>query len=402
MRKQGLLLASMLGAMAAPVSAQQGEDVRALMAAPIAIEREQPVEVIPLTLRMGKLELAATLEGSESRFIFDTGSPSMVSRRLAEELGLQIIGANTGTDANGRAVTTGIAVVERLQIGGTTFRQVPVLVFDFTQVDPRGCLFDGGVIGSEIFPGSAWQIDTETMELRIAEDAASLGVDGGEAIVATLEDFGYPHAPVFSYSLGTLQDRGLFDTGSSDVLTLFREVLGNEDVAAAVRDGSMRQGRGSEGTSAGGAGEETDLARFEIAGFALGDSDLGTLAATTRGVPPTLLGLGMLDTFRATLDYPGGRLVLTPRETAAITPAHPGFALGETADGVRVMQLFAGSPAAEAVLQLGDEVVAIDGRELVADPASCDTMRWLVEERPAAHARTITVRRGTERVQLTL
>ena len=397
-----VLLALAVGAVAAPLSARQDSDPRALMAAPIVIEREQAVATVPLALRMGKLELAATLDGTEGRFIFDTGSPSMISRQLAEELGLDIIGANTGTDANGRAVTTGIAVIERLELGGVMFHDVPVLVFDFAAVDPRGCLFDGGVIGSELFPGSAWQVDTEAMELRIAADAARLHIPQDSTISARLEDFGYPHAPVFTYAIGALEDRGLFDTGSPDTLTLFRDLLEDERVASAVVAGSLSQGRGSEGTSAGGVGAETDLARFELAGFRLGETGMAALPATTRGVPPTLLGAGLLQSYLVTLDYPGGRMLLTPREHPEVLQGYPGYALSETADGVRVSQLFAGSPAAQAGLQLGDEVVAINDREVGADPASCNTMQWLVEERPTAFAFSLTVQRAGVREVLVL
>jgi predicted aspartyl protease len=85
---------------------------------------------------MGKFSINAAMNDLERRFVFDTGSPTMISRELAAELDLVIIGSNTGRDANGREVTTDIGIVDRLTIGGVTFRSVPVLVSDFRAIDP--------------------------------------------------------------------------------------------------------------------------------------------------------------------------------------------------------------------------------------------------------------------------
>ncbi len=396
---QKTLLALFALVLAAPTSARQHENLQTVLAQPIAIERESPVSEVPLERRMGKPALNARVEGAERQFIFDTGSPSMISRAFAEELGLEIIGSNTGHDANGREVTTGFAVVDRLQIGSVAFLEVPVLVFDFAEIDPRGCLFDGGVIGSEIFPGNAWQIDAEAMQLRIAADVNRLGHGIDPAIIGKLEDFGYPHAPVFTYQVATLEDRGLFDTGSSDAVTLFTGLMSDDRVRDAMVSDTVVEGRGSEGVSAGGAGAETDLMRFDLDGFRLsgprtGDAGIGRQPATTRGVPPTLLGLGLLSQYRVILDYPGSRILLDPREAAEELPAHPGFALAHDGTGTRVVQLFQGSPAQRMGLRLGDEVVTIDGRDVSGADLQCETTRWLVEERAAASAGVLTVLRG--------
>ncbi|WP_188055953.1 hypothetical protein [Sphingosinithalassobacter sp. CS137] len=77
--------------------------------------------------------------------------------------------------------------------------------------------------------------------------------------------------------------------------------------------GTVRQGRGSHGVSAAGLGAETDLLRFEIEGFRLGESALRRHDGTTRSAPPSLIGLGILASHDVTLDYPGGRILLHPR-----------------------------------------------------------------------------------------
>jgi len=383
--------------------AQMAPEAAAAIQRPVTVERANTVETIALVPHMGKYAIRAGVNGEERSFVFDTGSPTLVSRAFAETLNLKVIGTNTGRDANGRAVTTDIALVERLTIGGLTFTDVPVLIADFSAADPGLCFFDGGVIGSEIFPGSVWHFDAEAQELRIA---ASLGdIDLEDTVPAPFESElfigGYPYAPVFAYSFGSFRDRALFDTGSSDTVTLFERVLGDEQVQKALVSGSMAQGRGSQGVSAGGAGAVTDLRRFNVSGFTIG-APFPTLPATTRNAPPTLIGLGMLDRYDVTLDYPGKRMLLRERSHPATPKAHPGYAISMIDGTARVVQLYAGSPAEQAGLRLGDEVAAIDGRALTDPAQQCETMRWLIEDRPADTARVLSVLRDGEVVALSL
>lgn len=371
---------------------------------PIAIERDEPVATIIYRPHMGKILIDARLNGVEREFLFDTGSPTVISRELARELDLKIIGSNTGRDANGREFTTEIAILDRLDLGGVAFRSVPVLVADFSATDPDRCFMDAGLIGSEIFAGSAWHLDPERSEIRIAARAKDLG-SKAPVIEARLHDWGYPHAPVFSYGLGDFEDRGLFDTGNSGTIVLFDRLLSDKRVKRAITPGSMRKGRGSHGVSAAGLGDMTDLFRFELEGLRLGDSELGAYPASTRAAPPSLIGLGILDTHSVTLDYPQARLLLHPRRAPNPRAKSTGFGVMAIEDGVRVMQLYKGSRAQKAGLQLGDQVVAIDGRELPhgADAKiSCETKRWLVEARPAASAKQITVLREGKRVVIAL
>lgn len=395
--------ALLCSALAAPQAlAQLTPEAVETLQSPIVVERTEPVTTTALKPHMSKLAIDATLNGVTREFIFDTGSPTMISKALASELELKVVGSNTGRDANGRSVTTEIAVVDRLQIGGVTLRSVPVLIADFSVSDPKGCFVDAGVIGSEIFPGSAWRIDTERGELSIAATVDDLVDADRVGIVAPLQDWGYPHAPVFPYSIGQFRDNGLFDTGHSAKVVLFDKVLDNEEVQKALASESLRTGRGSLGVSAAGAGEETDLLRFEIEGMRLGDVELGRSSGTIREAPPSLIGLGVLETHTVTLDYPGKRFVLSPRDEIVPSREPVGFGLMTDGTGVRVMQLYDDSEAKRVGLKLGDLVTAIDDRALPVGDVPCEVTRWLVENRPAASAKKLTVQRSGEAVVINL
>jgi len=343
---------------------------------------------------MNKLFVSAAVEGQTRAFLFDTGSPTILSRSLADTLGLERVGSSTGLDANGREVTMDTAVVQTLTLGDLTFHQVPVLVFDFDQLFLGPCIFDGGVLGSELLPGSVWRLDTGRDQLQIG-DGSQLA-PSSPILSAPMYDLGYPHYPVVDYAVGNVTDKALFDTGNAEELVLFSRVVQDVDVQARMVPGSARRGRGSDGVSAGGAGPVRDLLHFTLAELSMGEQPLGPLRASTRETAPTLLGAGLLDRYIVTLDGVTQRFVLEERTPPRPARREPGYNLTLEEGGTRVTQLFETSPAAAAGLQLRDRVIAIDSRPIDGPeaPERCALATLLLEEMDWAAPVELTVERG--------
>ncbi|NNU15688.1 hypothetical protein HK107_05070 [Parvularcula sp. ZS-1/3] len=376
-----------------PACAQEIGVQTALTAKPV-IERHVEVSSVPVDERGGKLYLRAQVVGIEREFIFDTGSPSMISKELASELGLETIAESTGIDANGQAVTAEIAVLESVQLGDATFRDVPVLIFDFATMPMGACVFDGGVLGSELLPGSAWRIDLDRGALDIAASAEAFG-KSRKVHSAPLTLSGFPHMPLIDYSVNGFSDKALFDTGNAGSLILFKEIANDREVRKAIKRGSDQRGRGSEGVSAGGMGPEVELRRFSLKDLKIGKHTIGKVTASTRQVPPTLLGAGFLSENIVTLDYPGATFSWSPRETPAPSKAHQGFGVSFVDTKPLVVQLFEGSVAAKRGLRLGDEVHSLDGRSLAAetDDERCQHLRWLINRPTDRTFSSVTVLR---------
>lgn len=372
-----------------------------ILSAPVTIEREAPVAALPVEIRAGKLNLHAKVNGEDAAMVFDTGSPTILSRQLADRLGLEVVGQNTGVDANGRHVTMDIAILDSLALGEVTFRNVPVLIHDFSALALGDCFLRDGVLGSEIYPGSAWQIDLGAGEVRIAESAEALGI-AGTAPGAPLYDFGYPHAPIIDYSVGKLKDKALFDTGSGESVSLFTGAMDSPAVKKATVRNSKRSGRGMEGVSAGGRGEIMALHALELKSMTLGGQTIGPLRAVSRSVPPSLIGAGLLASHTVTLDYPGNRFLLAPRVEPAAPEASRDYALMPGETGAEVVQLFDRSNAARAGLELGDIVTHIDGTSLIPgeETERCEKALWLADEFDPSQAADLTLSRNGEQIHL--
>lgn len=384
-----------------PGAQAQSDELRALLGAPIQSDHPGAIADVPIELRYGKHFLTAEINGETGQFIFDTGSPTILSAELASRLGLEFIGENTGTDANGNRVTMNFVRLDELQLGEVRFHDVPVLVYDFSGLNIGSCLIGDGVIGSEILPGYAWQIDTGAGQLRIAASAEEWPA---EAVAAPLNDFGYPHAPIVDYALGDISDRALFDTGNTSDLALFDVVADQAIASGAVQTDSLQTGFGYEGESAGGRGDPVALRRFRLDGLMLGTETLNEIPAIGRAHPPTLLGAGLLDRYIVTLDYPGGQFLLHPRPASQPPRTLAGFGLLIVDDGVEVTQLYGASAASAAGLELGDHILSVDGRDMTVPPAGdrCELVRFLAGDFNASAARELVVRRGSDTMTITI
>ncbi|WP_019960489.1 aspartyl protease family protein [Woodsholea maritima] len=401
MQIQRLTIALTFGLISLPLCGQlyaQEQDLQAYFNAPIEIERGEEPTILPLDIRMNKLFIQAEIMGQSGEFIFDTGSPTILTRAFAETLDLEIIGENIGRDANGNPVRMDVALVETLKLGETIFKNVPVFIYDYANIDMGDCFFQGGVIGSEILPGSVWTLNTRDQILTLQAQSADR-----EGATHPLHDFGYPHAPIVDYRIGDVNDKALFDTGSARAISLFSRVADTPSVHGDIQRGSVRLGEGYEGVSAGGRGNVTPLVRMTLEHFYLDDTDLGPLPAQTRSIPPSLIGYGLLDYYQITLDYPAGAMVLSAHDGPRADPPSPSFGVAYVGEEAQIVQLFSNSRAAETGLKLHDHVIAINDHPLEHDSfeARCEAARWLAQDfDPNDETTLIVEREGTRETVL--
>lgn len=375
-----------------------------IFASPIGVERRASVTHLPINLRYGKLHIDAKVNGQASEFLFDTGSPTVLAKKFADTLELEIVGRNTGLDSHGNQVTMEIAIVDRLTLGDMTFRNVPVLIHDFSDNHMGQCLVGNGLIGSEIFSANAWRIDTQAGRLSIAVDAREFPAPTGELLHTKLYDAGYPHAPIIDYSVGDLTDKAMFDTGNSAEIAFFERAAKHPSVRKATVPGTLEKGQGYEGESAGGLSESGPLTRFDISEVSLTSGALDTTKSIVRVMPPTLFGAGLLDNYIIILDYPSQQLLLEKRTEPEATRPDPGYGIAMIGGRAVIARIYNGSAADRAGLKLGDHVVEAQGHSLtqLQGPSYCDTVKWLVGEFDPHDATELVVQRGDGLLQFKL
>lgn len=314
---------------------------------------------IPIEHLATKLYVKVEIGGEERRFVIDTGSPSMIDARLANELGLKVVDTNKGRDAHGSVIETNI-VQTSMSIGGEEFRKVPMMAADFSN-SPATQLFIGdGVIGSELLPLGIWQLDLKNSVLRFNTDLNKLPYLD-DATELTLYQFGYPYMPIFDVIFSKdARSKAMFDTGSPSFFT-----ISSNDLAGVRKDSETERtlsGYGSPGTSLGGQATETELLLIKLPTISVGKLPLGAVSAYRRDLSPSLIGASILEHFIITLDSRSKKAHFKQYSNGPYVILSFGFTLAFN-NTISVAAVWDDSPAKVAGLRPGMELISINGIE---------------------------------------
>lgn len=335
--------------------------------------------VVPIDVWQNKIFLDATVQGQSHRFILDTGSPTILTKKVATALGLEVKGQNTGRDANGTPVTMELSILERLTIGGIEFRNIPVFIFDPPPFSIGHCLFDGGVIGSEILPLGVWQINFDRKELVLADSDQKLNYIH-LAKKAPLKIGTYPFVPILSHQFnGAFRDHAMLDTGAPELFVLNEHAWKDLQKQKLVVLKALR-GRGSQGESAGGFGKDTTFHLVHLNQLSIGEVNFNFIQVPTRTNAPSLIGAEIFNSHIVTLDYPNEMAYFHQYRPPLPNKASFGFRTYIKDQSAYVGMLWEHSVATEAGLQLHDPILKINGMDVSQIPESeyCKTQKKLL------------------------
>jgi len=343
-------------------------------------------------------------------FILDTGNNagSIIARECAERLKLERGaearfegGAGSGADVN---VSAAKQAVHLEALGDTmTVAEPRVLTLGHVSAaEGRRC---DGLLGFDFHSRHVIEIDYARSVMTM-HDPESYTPPAGAIVVPLNLDTGWPIAR------GSIAVKGgtpipcdlLIDTGVRFTLALFRPF--SEKHKLYETPGTLHErviGSGAAGLSHG------DLCRVQTLtlGSASFANPIVAFSRDTSGVfsmdgPDGILGGEVLRRHRVTFDYPHQRMILEPYpgKPAPFENDMSGMFLGSEAPEfrkIRVLAVNAQTPAAEAKLQVGDEIVSIDGR--TSSNLTLDQARALLRE-PVM--RRLEVRRGTQVLRVRL
>ena len=348
-------------------------------------------------------------------FILDTGAqPIVFDVAVAAVQPGTVAAAAIVRGAGSGSMRQGFLSPIPLHVGGVTLVPPRIAV---SPIDSLLAPFTGrrapGILGSQLFTGHVVVLDIAARHLELHDTAGyryrgrgielPLRITGGIPSVAgaiTLPDG------------RRLPMRFLVDLGAKATLLVaepFIEAHGLRASLPAVRRASLGAGVGGETRYDFARLPQMDVGTRSSSGTALvsiaepvvGFSVQGTLSSDRYDA---LLGAGFLERYRVIFDYARHRMILEPRFSL---PPRDEFDMsgafmiadGPTLDRFVVHGVDADSPAAESGVQVGDVVLAANGR--AADQLSLDQLRRLLRGGPGRDV-TLVLRRGATTVTRTL
>jgi aspartyl protease/PDZ domain-containing protein len=363
--------------------------------------------VVPFDLVLRHILIKVSINNSAPLwFIFDTGDKvAIVDLDRAKSLGLNLEGevnvggAGAGTLKGARVRDASLTVL------GVDSRQPVVMAIPLDGLKPKLGHEIDGIIGADFIKQFVIEIDYPARVLRFHDRDKFAYSGSGEIVPITLNGAGHPiiRAEVTVNGRPPIGGQFVVDVGSGGSLILNRPFVEQESLLSAQKTIKSLGGGGAGGKTTGRSGRvaELKIGKIQIASpLTMFSEDQGGAFATSN--LQGNIGQLILSKFTIFLDYPRSRIILEPNSSFKdlIGPASPGVRfVAEGADykTLRVDEMLEDSPAANAGLQAGDVVVAVDER-----PAADLTLSILhdILEKPAEHK--VSIRRGGQTLQIRL
>ncbi len=330
---------------------------------------DAPVEVVELPMALDGVyaSVEVSVNGQALHFLLDSGADrDVVSARTAARLGLKLSeGTVPGSGAGGPSVPRHWVQLDRLAVGDAVVRDSVAYVIPM----PEEFTYDG-VLGMGFFERFVPRLDYAAGRLRLTASAAGLPAPPPGATILPLQRSPSGKLLVQARVAGEI---GWFsiDTGAFNAVTVFTPSVERLDLRRRLQPAvRMVTGIGTNGVTRG------DIVR--VGELGLGDQ-------LFRGVVVELslendglfgsdgwmgnLGGELWHRFAVTLDSAGRRLHLEPgaaRSQPFVAPC-AGLAAPLRDGRFVVADVVPGSPAADAGVQLDDELLALDGLPLAGD-----------------------------------
>jgi hypothetical protein len=342
----------------------------------------------------GGLIFQATIDGKGPfKALFDTGSVNILSASLARKLGLKLdaqgLEFGTSSPANVQAHKTR---VDTLQIGDLLVRDQTFYVIDFPD-DETGPSF---VVGYELLRRLAVRIDFEHQRLTFYDGPRFHYSGPGTAVPLQYQG----NALLVQASIADSSGMFLLDSGNEFGTMMSTGFTVNNDLVHALGAHFLAyNGRGFAGPS-----PQAYLARVNtmrigdvpvpsvIGRFSTDPSDKSNLAGN--------IGQNILHHFTEVFDCMRGQVYFETTKDSAQPEVfnRAGLIFDSFGHGLQAMTVLPGSPGAQAGVETGDVITAINGK------APDDEVNQPAFLQPSGTQLQLTVQHGTEtrRVTVTL
>jgi predicted aspartyl protease len=339
--------------------------------------------------RLGHLLLVrATIDGSEStfNFIIDTGGATFLDKNVVRALNLKEQGP--------------MAKITSLGLYGQEIQNIFCFTtFDFDIFERIGTPVHG-IIGSNLMERYKVTFDFNSQKIVFSSDTALVRSLEG-VLYCEFRNHPVNNAPIISLNLNGHAIDGMIDTGQPYPLVL---PLEESDAYADAGNVPFIKSHGLMEYWPQTTATHNYLAR--IPSCSLGDLRLSNMVCLFAELPAMLsmplIGNDLLSQFQMVINYPGDELLLIP--AAGFHPADNVFTVGLnpniTGEGTIVVEgVWERSPAFEAGIRPGDEIIAVNGHN--GNPGNISEIIQILEDEEVKRIRLVVQKKdGQMKVRL--
>lgn len=334
-----------------------------------------------------------------SNFVLDTGAgASVIDKHHAEQLHLRSFGHGEAHGTGEKTVPIELIMKPHVSFAGVDVSLNYLAVVPLTAISLRDGRDMQGIIGYDVLRDRVATIDYVQRLVRFDDAQTFLAPDGAVAVPITF----VKKTPVMNGAITlldgqTIPVRILIDTGARGAIRLNTTFVQKYRLDRAIGPGI----EGQLGIGVGGTTHEKvrRLRSVSFGGFVL-DSPVVSISGAKSGTDAETafdaqIGGEILRRFTVTVDYPHNRLLFVKNSAFSDPFVYDmtGLTLSATTlqfNRFMIVNVISGSPASEAQIDIGDEILAIDGEGV--SKMTLDSIRRLFQ-REGTHRLTI-LRRG--------
>jgi len=273
------------------------------------------ITVIPLEIVNGKIIIKAEIKGKLYRFILDTGSLTLISKRLYDELKPEIIQKLYVTDQGDKKDSIDMIKLEKVAIGDFSINNAEA--FALKESNPLiDCFGVDGLIGSDMLSSFIVQFSFSDSTITLTNDPQKLTLHENQSAELILDGQFSPHFAIkLRKKKKEAQQVVLFDTGDSDLYTL--SLL---DYPSLKKDGILDiigVANGSNSIGINGNAIDTTHYRLQVPKLEMNGLQFKNVSAlTTQG--SSRIGSKLLENSIVTLDFPNKKIYIQPLSSSKI------------------------------------------------------------------------------------
>lgn len=295
-------------------------------------------------------------------FIFDTGGVNLVTPALAQTLGLKVEGAMDARGGGSDTMKAGMTHVDRVDLGAASVVDQAFISLPLDSMANIEGVAMPGMIGFETFRRFVTRVDYGKSTITLIDPGRFDPKDAGTAIPIAFNG----NTIEIQGSYNGIPGKFIIDTGARQTLTLNSPFVARHK----LHDASVRSGEATVGWGVGGPTKAYVIPRGTLMMGGVEVHPLTMLTTDTGGSSAEddlagNIGGGTLKRFVVTFDYERNMMYLKPIKGPVAdldSFDRAGMWFNRDPEGFKVVDVTAGTPAAEAGLAKDDIITQVDGK----------------------------------------
>ena len=312
-------------------------------------------------MRDGIMVVQVEIRGNTYDFIVDSGGLNLVSKKVAQELGLKAQFSRKFDGSQEGKTTIDFLTLENIIVGGVDFKETNIGIMDFEPMNATGCYNFQGMIGPAFMQNGIWEIDYQQQVIKIASDEASFDAPfNEERITFWVNDLLQPKMKI---EIGGKLETVKIDLGSTGGIRIVKNNLDNLVPNATFN--KVVDGYGRFSRAINGYGEPLTTKFAQVNQLTIGNMHLTDelVVFKTNGSPT--IGNQFFKNYRVRFNWQEEEMILIPNNHFEQTTLNnfgiqPIFNNGQPSIGF----IYNNSSAQKLGLAIDDIIIAVNGNSL--------------------------------------